>query len=79
MRKMAVIEEKDLGEVMLGNLSPENHINKITVEIYRAITNVNVAFTYLDVERLRELITSVIHLRLKNHFIFTLLPCAVGI
>lgn len=47
------IEEKNLGMTMQDDLSPEKHINSITGETYRLITNMTVIFSYLDMEMLR--------------------------
>ena len=58
-------QEKDLGVIIQDDLSPEKHINKITGETFRLITNIKVAFNYLDEEMLRKLIVSKIRPRLE--------------
>ena len=58
-------EEKDLGVIVQDNLSPEKHINKIIGSAYRLLTNMRVAFNYMDEEMLRELIVSMIRPRME--------------
>lgn len=50
---------------MKDYLSPENHINKMTDETLRLITNMNVAFSCMNEELLRELMVPMICPRLK--------------
>ena len=58
-------QEKDLGVLIQNDLSPEKHITKITEEAYRLMTNIRVAFSYMDEEMLREIIVSMIRSRLE--------------
>ena len=54
-----------LGVWITDNLSPEKHINKITGYAYLLLRNISVAFNYLDEERIKKLITSMILLKLE--------------
>ena len=58
-------EEKDLGVIVQDNLSPEKHISRIIGGAYGLLTNMRVAFNYMDEEMLRELIVSMIRPRLE--------------
>ena len=42
---------KDLGEVIQDTLSPEWHKNQIFGSTYRTLTNIRVAFHYMDKDR----------------------------
>ena len=50
---------------MQKDLSPEKHINTIVGATYELLTNMRVAFNYMDEEMLRELIISIIRPRLE--------------
>ena len=41
-------EKKDLRVVIQDTLSPEQHINQIFGSTYRTLTNIRVAFHYMD-------------------------------
>ena len=58
-------EEKDLGVVVTDNLNFGKHINKITGETYNLVRNIKVAFTYLDEEMVKKLVTTMIRPRLE--------------
>ena len=58
-------EEKDLGVVIQDTLSPERHINQIFGSTYRTLTNIKVAFHYMDKDMLKKILTSMIRLRLE--------------
>ena len=58
-------EEKDLGVVIQDILSPEQHINQIFGSTYRTLTNIGVAFHYMDKDMMKNILTSMIHLRLE--------------
>lgn len=60
-----VTEEKDLGVVMEDSLSPEKHVNRITGATYRLVTNMKMAFHYMDEEMLIKLIKSIIRPQLE--------------
>ena len=51
-------EEKNLRVTIMENKSPEKHINKITGEIYNLLKNIRVAFTYVDEDMIKKLITT---------------------
>ena len=48
-------EEKHLGVIIQNNLSPEKHIGRITREIYKLLTNIRVAFHYMDEDMMKKL------------------------
>ena len=54
-------EEKDLGVTILDSLSPENHINRIFGSTYSMLINIRVAFTYMDKDMMRKIITTMIN------------------
>ena len=64
-RIMKRTEEKDLGVTVADNLSFGKHINKITGETYNLVKNIRTAFTYIDEEMVKKLITSMIRPRLE--------------
>ena len=41
-------EEKDLGVIVQDSLTPERHINGICDSPHRILTNIRVAFHYMD-------------------------------
>ena len=55
-------EKKDLGVVIQDTLSPEQHKNQLFGSTYRTLTNINVAFHYMDKDRMKKIkiITSMI-------------------
>ncbi len=57
-------QEKDLRVIIQDNLTPEWHINKITGEAYNLIRKIKAAFTYLD-EEMMKLIVSMIQPKLE--------------
>ena len=58
-------EEKDLGVVIQDTLSPERHINGIFGSTYKLLTNIRVAFTYMDKEMMKNIIKSMIRPKLE--------------
>ncbi len=52
-------EEKDLGVMIQDSLSPGRHINGIFGPTCSLLTNMNVAFNYLDREIMKKIITSI--------------------
>ena len=58
-------KEKDLGIIVTDNLSPEEHINKITGETYGLLTRMRIALSYIDEEMLKKVIESIIRPRLE--------------
>ena len=58
-------EEKDLGVTILDSLSPEKHINRIYGSTYSMLINIRVAFTYMDNEMMRKIISTMIRPRLE--------------
>ena len=53
-------KEKDLGVVINKKLSPEDHINEKVRGAYALLANMKVAFTYVDAEMVKKIITSFI-------------------
>ena len=64
-RIMKKTEERDLGVTVTDKLSFGKHINKITGVAYNLIRNIKTAFTYIDEEMVKKLITSMIRPRLE--------------
>ena len=62
---MIKMEEKDLGVTVTDKLNFGKHINCITGETYNIIRNIKVAFTHLDEDMMKKLITSMIRPRLE--------------
>ena len=60
-----VNSEKGLGVVIQDNLSVGKHINKITGETYKLVTNMQVVFHHIDEEMMHSLITSMIRPKLE--------------
>ena len=58
-------EEKDLGVTISNKLSFEKHISKITGETYNLLRNIKLAFSYIDEDMIKKLITSMIRPRLE--------------
>ena len=58
-------EEKDLGVVIQDTLSPERHINQIFGSTYRTLTNIRVAFHYMNKDKMKKILTSMIRPRLE--------------
>ena len=58
-------KEKDLGVIVRGDLSPENHINKIVGEVYGMLNRIRIAFNYIDVEMLAKIIKVMIRPKLE--------------
>ena len=50
-------------EDIIDNMSPEKHINKITGETYYLLRNIQVAFTYVDEDMIKKLITTLLRPR----------------
>ncbi len=57
-------EEKDLSITVIGNLTPERHISKITGETYNLLRRIRQTFAYMDEEMVRKMIVSLIRPRL---------------
>ena len=53
-------KEKDLGVVINSEGSPEDHINQITRKAYNLLTNMRIAFTHVDVDMVKKIITTYI-------------------
>ncbi len=62
---MKKTDEKDLGVTITDKLAFGKHINRITGETYNLIRNIKAAFTNLDEEMVKKLITSMIRPRLE--------------
>ena len=58
-------EEKDLRIVIQDTLSPEWHISKLFGSTYRMLTNIRVAFYYMDKDMMRKSLTIMIHPRME--------------
>ena len=58
-------DEKDLGVVIQDTLSPERHINGIFGSTYHLLTNIRVAFHYMDKEMMKNIITSMVRPKLE--------------
>ncbi len=58
-------EEKDLGVIVTDKLDFGKHINSITGETYNLLRKIKAAFTHLDEDMMKKLITSMI--RRSNH------------
>ena len=58
-------EEEDLGVTFTESLTPDKHINKITGEVMNLLRRIKMSFTYMDVEMMRILISSLIRPRLE--------------
>ena len=58
-------EEKDLGVIIQDTLSPERHINGIFGSTYGLLTNIRVAFHYLDTIMMNKIITTMIRPKLE--------------
>ncbi|MPC61232.1 hypothetical protein E2C01_055299 [Portunus trituberculatus] len=58
-------EEKYLGVIVQENLNPENHKNKIFGLSYKMLTNVRVAFQFMDKYMMKKIITSMISSKLE--------------
>ncbi len=57
--------EKYLGVTVTDKLTFGKHINRITGEAYNLLRNIKVAFTYLDEQMVKKLITTMIRPRLE--------------
>ncbi len=58
-------EERDLGVVVQDTLSPEKHINGIFASTYRTLANIRVAFSYMDTNMMKKIITSMIRPKIE--------------
>ena len=58
-------EERDLGVVVQDTLSPEKHINGIFASTYRTLANIRVAFSYMDTNMMKKIITSIIRPKIE--------------
>ena len=45
----------------MDNMLPEKHINKITGQTFNLLRNMQVAFTYVDEDMIKKLITTLVH------------------
>ena len=52
--------EKDLGVVINDKFHPDDHINQITSKMYHLLRNMKIAFTYIDADMVRKIITTYI-------------------
>ena len=53
--------EKDLGIVINNKHHPDDHINQITRKMYYLLANMKIAFTYIDADMVKKIITT--HIR----------------
>ena len=58
-------EEKDLGVIVQDSLSPERHINGICGLTHRTLSNISVAFHYMDKDMMKKIIATMIRPRLE--------------
>ena len=58
-------EEKDLGVIIQDTLSPERHISGIFGSTYRMLSNIRIAFGYMDKDMMRKILTTMVHPRLE--------------
>ena len=57
--------EKDLGVIVMDNMSLRKHVNKIVGETYNLLKNIKVAFSYTDEDVMKTIIVTIIHPRLE--------------
>ena len=58
-------EEKDLGIMIQDTLSPVKHIKGIFGSTYNLLTNIRVAFSYMDKQMMKNIIASIIRPKLE--------------
>ena len=58
-------KEKDLGVIVQDTLSPEQHISEIFHSTYRLLTNIRVAFHYMDTSMMKKILVSMVRPRLE--------------
>ena len=58
-------KEKDLGIVINNKYHPDDHINQITNSMWFSLRNMRIAFTYIDADMVRKIITNYIRPRLE--------------
>ena len=58
-------EDKNLEVVIQGNSSPEKHINRIFVDTFRMLRNIQMAFHFLDKNMMRKILTTMIRPNLE--------------
>ena len=58
-------EEKYLGVVIQDTLSPERHINQLFGSTYRMLTNIRVAFHYMDKDMMKKILTNMVRPKLE--------------
>ena len=58
-------EEKDLGVIIQDTMTPERHIGGIFGATYRMLTNIRLAFNYLDKDIMKKIITNMIRPKLE--------------
>ena len=58
-------EERDLGVIIQDSMSPERHISGIFGTTHGLLSNVRVAFHYMDASMMRKIITTMIRPRLE--------------
>ena len=58
-------EEVDLGVTFTENLTPDKHIDKITREVTDMLRRIKMAFSYIDVDMMKVLISALIRPRLE--------------
>ncbi|MPC75146.1 hypothetical protein E2C01_069530 [Portunus trituberculatus] len=61
---MKTREEKDLGVIIQENLYPEKHISKIFGLTYKILTNIRVAFQFMNKD-MNKIIMNMIHPKLE--------------
>ena len=57
--------EKDLGVIVMDDMSPRRHVNKIVGETYNLLKNIRVAFSYIDEDMMKKIIVTMIRPRLE--------------
>ena len=58
-------EEKDVGVIIQDTLSLERHISGIFGSTYRMLSNIRVAFCYMDKDMMRKSLTTMVRPRLE--------------
>ena len=53
-------KERDLGVVINHKLEPEDHVNQVTGKMHNLLANMKIAFTYIDANMVRKIITTFI-------------------
>ncbi|MPC71094.1 hypothetical protein E2C01_065363 [Portunus trituberculatus] len=58
-------EEEDRRVIAQDTLTPERHINGIFAPTYKTLTNISVAFSYMNKSMMKKIITTMIRRRLE--------------